>query len=174
MGDIVVTRKMYASSKIDDRWNSEPHEVIVVPCDEIPVYKIRHVLTGKTVNKHRNSLLPLFEPIAIIDVKDNGKKADPPQQPLPIVDDDLEEHDEVIITVPIVHPEQSVIDEIAHDDENDAQTGENADQTDDNGGQTEESDDEMSTPLKRSDRDRHSPDKYSPSTYKAIILSTRL
>ena len=63
LGDIVVTRTIIQSSKIDGRWNGEPYEVIYIPVDDIPVYKVKSCETGKVVSKHRNSLLSLFGPM---------------------------------------------------------------------------------------------------------------
>ena len=40
LGDIVVTMKIIQTSKIDDRWNGEPYEVMDIPVDDIPVYKV--------------------------------------------------------------------------------------------------------------------------------------
>ena len=99
IGHIVVTRKINANYKIDDRWNSYAHEVVEVPGNEIPVYKIKNATTGKTVNRHRNSLLPMFEPIVNKDRSGPQRKIDLPQKVVHIVEDD-----EVIIIVPIVHP----------------------------------------------------------------------
>ena len=56
----MVTRKIIQTSKIDDRWNGEPYEVMDIPVDGIPVHKVKSCETGKVVSKYRNSLLPLF------------------------------------------------------------------------------------------------------------------
>ena len=169
IGDIVVTRKINANSKIDDRWNSDAYEVMEVPDNEIPVYKIKNVTTGKTVNKHRNSLLPLFEPIVDKDRSGPQRKIDLPQKVVPIVEDDVDEHDEVIITVPIVHPTQNTVNHDEFEPTDDDNSKPDDDDQDD-----EMSTEEVSTPLKRCDRYRRPPERYSPSTYKPIIISTRL
>ena len=63
LGDVVVTRKVIAKSKIDDRWHGEPYEVVQIPGSDIPVYQVKHIETGRITSKHRNSLLPIFGPI---------------------------------------------------------------------------------------------------------------
>ena len=74
LGDILVTRKVIQTSKIDDRWNGEPYEVMDIPVDDIPVYKVKSCETGKAVSKHRNSLLSLFGPMI------RPTKVDPPKK----------------------------------------------------------------------------------------------
>ena len=43
---IVVTWKVIAKSKIDDRWNGEPYEVVQIPDSDIPFYQVKHIETG--------------------------------------------------------------------------------------------------------------------------------
>ena len=47
LGDIVVTRKVIAKSKIDDRWNGELYEVAQISDADIPVYQVKHIETGR-------------------------------------------------------------------------------------------------------------------------------
>ena len=60
----MIARKIIQTSKVDDRWNGDPYELIYIPVDGIPVYKVKSCETGKVVSKDRNSLLPLFGPMS--------------------------------------------------------------------------------------------------------------
>ena len=75
----------------------------------------------------------------------------------------------MIITVPIVHPTQNTVN---HDEFE--PTDDDNPKPDDDDQDDEMSTEEVSTPLKRCDRYRRPPERYSPSTYKPIIISTRL
>lgn len=165
LGDIVVTRKVIASSKIDDRWNSDPHEVVEIPESDIPVFKVKNLSTKKVISKHRNSLLPLFEPIATDHATKDIKVVNDQPEPDIRMEDDLDTPEEVIISIPIQYP-----------DHMDGQQPEEPppDPIEDELSELD-SDEEPATPPRRSGRNRRPPDRYTPSSYNSVIVfSTKL
>ncbi len=167
IGDIVVTRKIIKMSKIDDRWNSEPHEIVKVPADDIPVYTVKNLMTGKIINKHRNSLLPLFGPVIhdtpVIQAKKDKKLDD---LVIPLDDEDSDDNEQIIILAPQDNTE--IVEQHNAVDDVDESVDDESMMSD------PQSDDEPSTPVRRSSRHGRPPERYSPSTYSAITMTTRL
>lgn len=58
--DIVLLKKMYRLSKIEDRWEEIPYQVLGQPDKNIPVYRVKPLGGGKVKTVHRNSLLPFL------------------------------------------------------------------------------------------------------------------
>ena len=60
-GDIVLVRKTawQARHKIQNKWEDNDHVVILQQNPEIPVYRVRNVVTKQEKTLHRNLLLPL-------------------------------------------------------------------------------------------------------------------
>ena len=181
LGDIVVTRKMILTSKIDNRWNGEPHKVVGIPVDDIPVYQVKNCETGKITSKHRNSLLPLFGPVIQQDKpnqrnpttkKDKGLSGTEPHEEEV---DDNDSINDIIIDLPLNEHDPEDIAEVPErleesmDDDLDDQSEEPSRTTSD-----AESSDDPATPLRRSDREHRPPTRYSPSHYNAITMTTRL
>ena len=175
-GDVVVTRKVIAKSKIDDRWNGEPYEVVQIPDSDIPVCQVQHIETGRITSKHRNGQLPIFGHI----IKGStSTKIDKPKpvmsQPTPEDNDYEENQEDSIINIPVVYTEPvddtNNHDHIDSDETTKIELDNETDELSTNEGSTDE--DEM-TPLRPGTRIRHPPDRFSPSTYTAIVYSTRL
>ena len=61
IGDLVLVKKTTwkGKHKIQDRWESDEHQVIEQPNPGIPVYKVKCIARGKTRVLHCNLLLPL-------------------------------------------------------------------------------------------------------------------
>jgi O-acetyl-ADP-ribose deacetylase (regulator of RNase III) len=59
-GDIVLAQKVKKTSKIDDRWEDSPFQVISHPNEDIPVYIVKNMTDGRTRTLHRNFLQPFF------------------------------------------------------------------------------------------------------------------
>ena len=60
VGDICLMRNERMKNKIDNRWSAESYEVVERLNTDVPVYKVKNLITGKIIVKHRNQLLVLF------------------------------------------------------------------------------------------------------------------
>ena len=164
LGDIVVTRKIIHTSKIDDRWNGERYEVIYIPVDDKPVYTVKSCETGKVVSKHRNSLLSLFRQM-IKPTKVNPPKKDRNLSTTDTSDDETEDDNVmgyIIVEIPgNLHGHEDYVekedsgDEIAEKDV---------------GRASDSCSDDTHTPPKRI---RRPPDRYTPANYNTIFVTTR-
>lgn len=60
-GDVVLVQKVRRMSKIDDRWEDSPYEVIQQSNKQIPVYRVKNLVDGKVRTLHRNFLQPFYK-----------------------------------------------------------------------------------------------------------------